>query len=84
MRFHPDRHLLRLVAGWLMIVLGLLGLVLPILQGLLFLAIGIYLLTPFVPALARLQVWLHRRFPWIPIRLAHWRARWHQRWRRRR
>ncbi|MEX2644007.1 MAG: PGPGW domain-containing protein [Acetobacterales bacterium] len=43
-----------LVAGWLMILLGIVGLVLPFLQGILFLAIGVYLLSLE-------SVWVKRR-----------------------
>jgi hypothetical protein len=60
------RHLAavaRLTAGWTMIALGLLGLVLPILQGILFLVIGLALLAPFIPFVDRLQQRLYRRMP---------------------
>ena len=39
------RHVAILTAGWFFVVLGVLGLFLPILQGVLFLAIGFYLLS---------------------------------------
>src|SRR3546814_8994921 len=42
-----------LVSGWAFIVLGVLGLVLPILQGFLFLAIGFYLLSLESPRVKR-------------------------------
>src|SRR5512145_81506 len=45
--------ILRQVLGWLFIILGLLGLVLPFLQGVLFLVIGIMLVGP--------RNWLIRR-----------------------
>ena len=56
-------HMLRVVAGWSCIVLGLLGCVLPILQGFLFLAIGAALLAPYVPFFRRLRIVLLRRLP---------------------
>jgi hypothetical protein len=56
-------HFVRVLCGWLFIVFGLLGLVLPILQGILFLAIGALLLAPYVPFFRRLKVLLYRRFP---------------------
>ena len=55
--------MLRLVAGWLLLVLGVAGLVLPILQGWLFIAIGALLLSPDVPLFARLACWVEDRFP---------------------
>jgi len=52
-----------LVAGWGFVVLGLLGLFLPILQGLLFLAIGLYLLSLEVGWVRRLLHRLRARYP---------------------
>ena len=53
----------RLGLGWTFVVLGVAGLVLPILQGILFLAIGLGILAPESPwAQARLDA-LRRRFP---------------------
>lgn len=40
--------------GWFFIILGLIGLVLPILQGLLFLAIGLYILSIHSPFIQRI------------------------------
>jgi len=57
------RAILRITAGWIFLVLGLLGLFLPLLQGILFLAIGAYLLAPHVPFFARLRAWFYRKFP---------------------
>ncbi len=48
------KRLLILLTGWLFVLLGILGLFLPILQGILFLAIGFYLLSLESP-------WVHRR-----------------------
>jgi uncharacterized membrane protein YbaN (DUF454 family) len=59
----PMSRIIRITAGWLLIVLGLIGLVVPILQGLLFLAIGAALLAPSVPIFHRASVALRRRFP---------------------
>lgn len=39
------KHILILAAGWLFIILGIVGLFLPFLQGILFLLIGLYLLS---------------------------------------
>jgi len=61
-----NRHtksLLRLVAGWFFIVLGIIGCFLPILQGFIFLALGVFLLADHVPFFGRIRSWIHRRFP---------------------
>ena len=51
--------------GWTFIVLGILGLFLPILQGILFLLIGLSLLSQSSPWAARLLDRLRERFPGI-------------------
>ncbi len=72
------------IAGWFFIVLGVLGLVLPFLQGVLFLLIGLYLLS-LVDGRARLaRQRLRRRYPaigrgldeaetWVKRRRRRWR-----------
>ena len=51
-------RLAKLAVGWFFLVLGVLGLFLPILQGVLFLAIGL-------AVLATEQVWAHRLLTWL-------------------
>lgn len=51
------------LAGWGFIILGILGLFLPILQGILFLLVGLYLLSNTSPRAARMLVRLKARFP---------------------
>lgn len=69
----------KLALGWMFLVLGVLGLFLPILQGVLFLAIGLAIL-------ATEQVWAHRLLTWLRHRFPHFarvfdRARHHsERW----
>lgn len=62
-RTPPLRRRLILAAGWGFIVLGLAGLVLPFLQGILFLAIGALLLTGRSPSAARLLQRILDRHP---------------------
>lgn len=50
-------------AGWLFIVLGVLGIFLPVLQGILFLFVGLLLLSNSSPRAARLLNYLRGRFP---------------------
>ena len=69
--------MVRVVLGWTLIGLGILGLFLPILQGILFLAIGVALLAPSVPAMQRLRDWFYRRFPHTRGALKRLRRRFH-------
>lgn len=50
--------LLRKVSGWAFLVLGVLGLVLPFLQGFLFLALGVFILRDQ-------HIWAARRWSWV-------------------
>lgn len=52
-------------AGWGFIFLGILGIFLPILQGILFLLVGLYLLSNTSPWAARMLERLRGRFPKI-------------------
>ena len=52
-----------LTFGWIFIVLGVLGLFLPILQGILFLAIGGMLLSMESPTAKRILARLRRKYP---------------------
>ena len=63
MRGRPTGKLILLVLGWGFVVLGLLGLFLPILQGILFLAIGLILLAQVSPRVRLLRQRLRRRYP---------------------
>ena len=59
------KRLLIWCLGWVFIVLGILGLFLPVLQGILFLLIGLYLLSSTSPWAERLLNRLRERFPKI-------------------
>jgi uncharacterized protein len=52
-----------LVLGWAFIVLGILGLFLPVLQGVLFLVIGLVILSSEYVWAHRLLIRLRERFP---------------------
>jgi len=63
------KHVAIFGLGWLFIALGVLGLFLPVLQGILFLLIGVSLLS-MVSATARLvRMRIGRRFPALHRRL---------------
>lgn len=53
----------RILAGCLLLVLGVVGLFLPVLQGALFLALGLLLLGKEIPWVARLLGRLGERYP---------------------
>jgi uncharacterized membrane protein YbaN (DUF454 family) len=72
---HKVIMVLRLSAGWLFIVLGIVGLFLPILQGLLFIAVGIALLADHIPMFARIRDAGYRRFPKLQRLVRRVRAR---------
>ena len=59
------KRLLIWCLGWVFIVLGILGLFLPVLQGILFLLIGLYLLSSTSPWAEKLLNRLRERFPKI-------------------
>ena len=57
------KRILRHVLGWFFVVLGIIGLFLPILQGILFILVGITILAPEIPLFRRLLSELQRRYP---------------------
>ena len=57
------KRLLILIVGWFFIFLGILGLFLPILQGILFLAIGSYMLSLESAWVRRKMLHMQRRYP---------------------
>ena len=59
----PIRTVIRHVAGWGFLLLGVAGLFLPILQGWLFIGLGALLLSPDVLFFRRLLAWIERRSP---------------------
>jgi uncharacterized membrane protein YbaN (DUF454 family) len=70
------------VAGWFFILLGILGLFLPILQGILFILVGLFLLSSVSPWAERLLNRLRKRYPRISKtfdeakeKAKHWQAR---------
>lgn len=52
-----------LIIGWFFIVLGILGLFLPILQGILFILIGLAILSSRSETISRLLKHLEKRYP---------------------
>lgn len=62
-RRYTWKDYLRIGAGIVMLCLGVAGLVLPILQGVLFLLVSVALLAPYFGPARRIQAWSQRRFP---------------------
>ncbi|MDH3812967.1 MAG: DUF454 family protein [Acidobacteriota bacterium] len=71
-----------LVIGWLLIAFGVVGLFLPILQGVLFILLGLLVLSRESETAHR---WLQRgrqRYPHLDSKLKEWREWWRQRFSR--
>jgi uncharacterized membrane protein YbaN (DUF454 family) len=76
------RRITVLVLGWALIGLGIVGLFLPILQGVLFIFLGLYVLSRESETARR---WLHRmrdRHPTVDDKLKGWETWWRRRFRR--
>jgi uncharacterized protein len=69
------KTVMRHIAGWTLLLVGIAGLVLPILQGWLFIAIAAVLLAPDVPIFARLLCWVQERSPGLGRAVARFRSR---------
>lgn len=68
-----------LIAGWGFVALGVAGLILPFLQGLLFLLIGITILSAEYPWARKLLQKLRERFPSLSSRIDGART-WTRKW----
>lgn len=64
-----------LIAGWAFLVLGFLGLFLPILQGILFIMVGLALLSSRSQTVQRLVRSLEKRFPEHHRKVEVWQER---------
>ncbi len=76
------KHVAIQVAGWAFILLGIVGLFLPILQGILFLMVGLTFLSAEYVWAHRLLAHLRMRFPTLHLQIKKakaWAGRWRQR-----
>jgi len=64
-----------LIVGWFFIVLGILGLFLPILQGVLFIMIGLAILSTRSEIIKRFLKHLEERYPHHHERVEIWREK---------
>jgi uncharacterized membrane protein YbaN (DUF454 family) len=53
----------RKIAGWSLLGLGVVGAVLPVLQGVLFFALGLFVLRHQYAWAHRGMIWMHKRWP---------------------
>lgn len=67
------RALIRHIAGWTSLAIGVAGLLLPVIPGWLFLGAGALLLAPHVRLFHRFAAWIHWRFPVLRKRLRMFR-----------
>lgn len=72
-RSYTWKDLVRIGAGLVMLILGIVGLVLPVLQGVLFLIVAAFLLAPYSRTIRRGLAWSKRRFPRLHTRADYFR-----------
>ena len=63
------------IIGWLFIVLGVFGLFLPILQGVLFILIGLGILSTRSEIIKRFLKHLEERYPHLHERVENWKTK---------
>ncbi len=64
-----------LIIGWSFLILGVLGLFLPILQGILFIMIGLAILSSRSQTIRRFLKHLEERHPHYHVQMEKWRGR---------
>ena len=72
------RKTLRFVAGWSLIVVGIVGLFLPLLQGVVFIILGVIVLAPESPRIQRLRDKMETRAPHLFNKTLLFRQRNHE------
>jgi uncharacterized membrane protein YbaN (DUF454 family) len=70
----PGRPYWRHIVGWPLLILGIVGLALPFLQGILFIVVALTLLAPEVPLFRRAIEALKKRFPAVFEKAAEMKA----------
>lgn len=70
------KDITRIAVGGCLFVLGIVGLIFPILNGTLFLIISAFVLAPYSRRIRRLLAWTERRFPMIFARARSFWRRW--------
>lgn len=77
------RRVTVLVLGWTLIGFGVIGLFLPVLQGVLFILIGLYVLSRESETARRRLHQMREKYPRIDEKLNRWGHWWRSRFRRR-
>lgn len=57
------KAIFRIIAGVVLVLVGIVGLMLPIMPQWPFIIPGLMLLAPYFPPAKRLLAWIHRKFP---------------------
>jgi uncharacterized membrane protein YbaN (DUF454 family) len=70
------KRIIRISLGVTFIFLGIPSLILPVLPGWVFLALGLLLLSVDLPFFERLVKWLEKRVPWIKEPVERLRQSW--------
>lgn len=73
------RRIVVLILGWALIALGIVGLFLPVLQGVLFLFLGLYVLSRESTTAHRWMERLRARHPELDQSLQRWKTRFRRR-----
>ncbi|HUT32805.1 MAG TPA: PGPGW domain-containing protein [Planctomycetota bacterium] len=68
-------RVLRIIGGVLLVIVGIMGCFLPIIQGLLLIALGLWVLSHDIPAARRLKDWAEKRVRVERAKLAEKRAK---------
>jgi len=69
-------HITRWLAGWVFLVLGILGLLVPMVPGTVFLLVGILLLAPYIPIFRTISKKIFQRFPKLQMKTKMFKQRW--------
>ena len=59
----PVYRVFRLIAGWTLIVLGLIGTLIPVVPQIPFFVVGALLLAPHIRLFRRVSAWFHKKYP---------------------
>jgi len=70
----PGRPYWRHIVGWPLLILGIVGLALPFLQGILFIVVALTLLAPEIPIFGRVIKALKKKFPTVFEKAAEMKA----------
>jgi len=57
------RHAFRLASGFILVIVGIIGLILPIMPGWIFVIPGLIILSDYFPPLKRFLAWLRTKMP---------------------